>query len=249
MPVLNTNPIDAVKLGSTNIDAIYKAGAKIWPVQTPLAGLLAEYRFADGNTLGDTSGNGRTALATAATSSPTIELSNARPSVAGSSVFYRFPSAFLLNEFTIEGWVSAQIAGDQFAAGKFLHVADTTESAGVSYSGNQVWCRSIDKDGSTKDGGNQSLSLSASETSGVAGDSESWVHVAVTMKGATLRLWVAGQSQSIVTRKVATPINAKTIIVCESTAKPGGYRVAGLRLWDHERYTANFTPDAGLLNP
>ena len=35
MPVLNTNAIDAVKLGSTNIDCIYKAGTRIWPDVPP----------------------------------------------------------------------------------------------------------------------------------------------------------------------------------------------------------------------
>ena len=35
MPVLSASAIDAVKLGSTTIDCIYKAGVRIWPDMPP----------------------------------------------------------------------------------------------------------------------------------------------------------------------------------------------------------------------
>ena len=251
MPVLNTNSIDAVKLGSTNIDAIYEAGVKIWPAQVP--GLLAEYRFAIGNELDDTSGNGRTA---STSNDPAFVLSYVVSSArANSGVSCFLSPSIQLPEFTAEGWISpvAPVESPSEKGTLFYMIGDGeigSPSVGVPYSGNSLTLRVLEADATSQETPIANIPVgTAGETSGVFGDYNQWVHLAITANAGTVKAWVAGQLAATITRAFTTPVNAQVLRVCQATTGQGMFRVAGCRFWDSEKYTANFTPYTGLLNP
>ena len=248
MPVLNTNSIDAVKVGSTNIDAIYKAGVKIWPAQVP--GLLAEYRFAYGNELSDTSGNGRTAIASGDPFSLDSYAYSTKTSSSITGSLQAWPG-IQMGEFTVEGWIAPRTpTASPIETGGLLYASGSYEGVGLQYSGNVIWCLVVETDGTEQNSGNVSIPVgTAGETSGVRNDPYEWIHVAVTVKGDAVNLWVGGQLSQSLTRTKTTPITVATLQIFNSTNGPGTFAVAGCRLWDSEKYTANFTPDTGLLNP
>ena len=246
MPVLNTNAIDAVKLGSTNIDAIYKAGAKIWPTLTP--DLLAEYRFADGNTLGDTSDNDRTAVLTDPVN---LTKSYSLPAATGAGLSYTFYPRILSSEFSAEAWICPQTpTTSPIEAGYLIAMAESPAGLVLYYQGNAIWCRVVESDASYQDTPTVNITPGTpGQSSGVTGDTDQWIHVAYTMKYASFKFWVDGQLAHSLTRITALPMDIRVIQLCKSTNGPGAFKVAGCRFWNTEKYTANFTPDTGLLNP
>lgn len=246
MPVLNTNAIDAVKLGSTNIDAIYKAGGRIWPALVP--SLLAEYRVRENYVLDDTSGNGRTAVKTGPV---TLTKSYALPASSGAGLSYTLSPKVLASDLCAEGWICPQTpTASPIEAGTLIFMAESIAAIGLHYQGNAIWCRVREHDGTEQDTPIVNITPgTAGQSSGVTGDTDQWIHVAVTMNGASVKFWVGGQLAHSLTRTAALPIDLRILYPCRSTNGPGCFKLAGCRFWNVEKYTTNFTPDTGLLNP
>jgi len=156
-----------------------------------------------------------------------------------------------MGEFTAEAWITpGQPTTTPIESGYLIYFIGQNEGVGLHYSGNVLWCRAAEADATHQDSGNVSIPVGTDgESSGIHFDYNKWVHVAFTVKADAVNLWVAGQFSQTLTRTKSTPMNIRILQLFRSLNGPGTFTVAGCRFWDSEKYTANFTPDTGLLNP